>query len=84
MWIDQHEYEKVGQILRTVREAAGLTQMALAARLSKPQSFVSSCETGQRRVDLLELKRICTALSADPMSVYSLVLAREKSKQMKR
>ena len=84
MWIDQHEYEKVGKILRTVREAAGLTQMALAARLSKPQSFISSCEAGQRRVDLLELKRMCIALNADPMSVYSLILAQEKPKHGKR
>ena len=42
--------------LRQAREAAGLTQVEAAARLRKPQSFVSRCETGERRVDVLEFE----------------------------
>jgi ribosome-binding protein aMBF1 (putative translation factor) len=42
--------------LRKAREDAGLTQVQAAAKLKKPQSFVSRCETGERRVDVLEFE----------------------------
>lgn len=35
--------------------AAGLTQAQVAAALHRPQSFVSKCEAGERRVDAIEL-----------------------------
>jgi transcriptional regulator with XRE-family HTH domain len=41
--------------LREARVAAGLTQAAAATRLGKPQSFISKCESGERRVDIVEL-----------------------------
>lgn len=40
--------------LRQARESAGLTQVQVALALNKPQSFVSKCESGERRVDVLE------------------------------
>ena len=43
--------------LRSAREAAGLTQVEVAAQLDRPQSFVSKCESGERRVDVIELER---------------------------
>ena len=51
--------------LRSCRETAGLSQTALALALGKPQSFVSSYEAGNRRLDLVELDQICDALGAD-------------------
>lgn len=42
--------------LRQAREEAGLTQQQAAAKLKRPQSFVSRCETGERRVDVLEFE----------------------------
>jgi len=41
--------------LRAAREAAGLRQAQVARSLRKPQSFVSKCESGERRVDFVEL-----------------------------
>jgi transcriptional regulator with XRE-family HTH domain len=41
--------------LREARLGAGLTQMQVAAKLRRPQSFVSKCESGERRVDAVEL-----------------------------
>jgi transcriptional regulator with XRE-family HTH domain len=32
-----------------------LTQQEVAARLDVPQSYVSKCESGERRVDVVEL-----------------------------
>jgi transcriptional regulator with XRE-family HTH domain len=51
-------------ILRDARIAAGLTQVDLAKRLSVPQSFVSKYESGERRLDVLEFRRIATALNS--------------------
>lgn len=42
--------------LRSAREVAGLTQVQVAKRLSRTQAFVSKSESGDRRVDVIELK----------------------------
>ena len=42
--------------LRRAREEAGLTQAQVAARLGRPQTWVSKCELGERRVDFVELE----------------------------
>ena len=39
--------------------------------LSKPQSFVSEYERGQRRVDVVELLMIARALGADPLDLFT-------------
>lgn len=48
-------YRRFLERLRTAREGAGLTQVAVSERLRVPQSFVSKCESGERRVDVVEL-----------------------------
>ena len=46
--VDATEYTRrsLGASLRAARDAAGLTQEALAKRLGKPQSMVSAAESG--------------------------------------
>jgi transcriptional regulator with XRE-family HTH domain len=48
--------------LRQVREAAGITQEALAAALGEHQTLVSKVERGVRRIDVVELRVWLTAL----------------------
>jgi transcriptional regulator with XRE-family HTH domain len=52
------EYRAFLRRLRRAREDAGLTQVEASRRLRRPQSFVSRCETGDRRVDVGELVRL--------------------------
>ena len=49
-------------LLRQIRLDAGLRQTDVAKRLGKPQSFVSNYESGERRLDLLELQSFCEVL----------------------
>jgi ribosome-binding protein aMBF1 (putative translation factor) len=48
--------------LRAARESAGLLQSELAARLNVDQPFVSKCESGQRRLDFIEVREWCAAI----------------------
>jgi transcriptional regulator with XRE-family HTH domain len=48
-------------LLRQIRHGAGLRQEDMAARLNEPQSFVSKYESGERRLDLIELRQVCRA-----------------------
>lgn len=55
----------LAELLRQIREEAGLRQFDVASRLHQPQSFVSKYESGERRLDLLELERVCAACEID-------------------
>ncbi len=50
-------YRQFLKKLRAARLEADLTQQDVAHALRKPQSFVSKCESGERRVDVVELER---------------------------
>lgn len=50
------DYRLMLDRLRACREDAGITQIDLAERLQTTQSFISKCERGERRLDLLELR----------------------------
>jgi len=56
------EQEALQQVLRQIRLGAGLRQEDLAQRLHEPQSFVSKYESGERRLDLIELRQIGLAV----------------------
>jgi transcriptional regulator with XRE-family HTH domain len=67
-------YSRFREALVAARESAGLSQHALAKRLGRPQSFVSKCESGERRVDVVELVQICKVLRADPVDIVKTVV----------
>ena len=48
-------YQAFLKRLRQAREEANLTQVEVAKKLNQPQSYVSRCESGERRVDVVEL-----------------------------
>ena len=57
--------------LASTRKDAGVTQAELAARLGKPQSFVSKVERGERRLDVIEFCQVAEALGVDPAKLLS-------------
>ena len=59
------EYDRFLVLLRKARGDAGLTQTQAAMKLRRPQSFVSKCESGERRVDVVELMDFCRAYRVD-------------------
>ena len=50
------QYRVFLRLLKRAREDARLTQVQVARKLRRPQSFVSKCESGERRVDFVELR----------------------------
>lgn len=56
------EYATFIAALREVRVDAGITQVQLAKKLRSTQSIVSKCERGERRLDVIELRRWLAAL----------------------
>lgn len=48
------------------RKKRRLTQVALAKKLRRPQSFVSNYENGERRIDLVEFMAVARAIGFEP------------------
>ena len=62
-------------LLVEAREKAGMTQTDLASKLGEYQSFVARLESGQRRVDVVELIELAEILGFDPKAVVEAVQA---------
>lgn len=52
------EHKNLIEKLKSARLSAKLDQKTAAKRLNKSQSYISKMESGQRRVDLVQLKQI--------------------------
>lgn len=59
------EYKRLIAALRAAREKAGLTQEEVAGCLDTYASFVSKCESGERRLDVVELATLCRLYGTD-------------------
>lgn len=64
--IKAEAYQAILPILASARREAGLTQAEVAARLGKPQSYISKVEQGERRLDVVEFCLLADALSIEP------------------
>jgi len=66
-------YASLVERLIELRKARGLLQSEVAARLGKPQQFVSKVENRDRRLDAIELYQYVKALDADPVELVAAV-----------
>lgn len=55
------------------RRASGITQVELAKKLGRYQSFVAHLESGQRRIDVVELAELAEAIGFDPVDAFKAV-----------
>ena len=57
------DYRLLLRQLIAARKRSGVTQVDLAKRLKETQTWVSKCERGERRLDVLELRAFCDAMN---------------------
>jgi transcriptional regulator with XRE-family HTH domain len=60
-----NQYRRLLDALRDARERSRLTQAAVARRLGVYASYVSKCESGERRLDVIELTAFCRVYGLD-------------------
>jgi transcriptional regulator with XRE-family HTH domain len=69
-------FRHLRELLIEARRKAGFTQIELAQKLSKPQSFVSKYELGERRLDVIEFLEVAEALGVNPEKVLRKLAVR--------
>jgi transcriptional regulator with XRE-family HTH domain len=79
--IHSTEYAVFLRIFRETRRRSGLTQVDLAHKVGQTQSFISKCERGERRVDLVELRAFCRAFG---LSLTQFVASFERAAERRR
>jgi len=62
------------ELLIKARKDAGVTQEQLAKRLNRPQSFVSKCENGERRLDVIELLQFLQSIGVEPIGFLKKIV----------
>lgn len=62
------------QLLVHTRKSKNLTQVEVARRLGRPQSFVAKYEGGERRLDMIEFIEVARALEVDPHALLAFLL----------
>ena len=66
-----------GVSIRTTRVLVSKKTLKLAAKLKRPQSYVSKYEHGERRLDLIEFLEIAEALDIDVPSFIDEIMKME-------
>jgi len=59
------DYKEIINRLKQARIDAELSQQAVADKLNKPQSYVSKIESGERRLDVAEMKKLAEIYKRD-------------------
>ncbi len=72
------EYAQFRKLLARLRADSELSQRDLASRLRVHHSWVAKVETGDRRLDVIELIWWCNACDADPADVVAQIVGNSK------
>jgi transcriptional regulator with XRE-family HTH domain len=60
----------VGERIRAVRKARGLTQQQLAERSNLDDAYIGSMERGERNFSIDTLEKVISALEIQPMELF--------------
>ncbi|HMU88428.1 MAG TPA: helix-turn-helix transcriptional regulator [Agitococcus sp.] len=71
--IYQESYQAFIKQLVLARKASGLTQMQVAEKLSKPQSYIAKVEGADRKLDVMEFVELCEVIHQDPSELIKLL-----------
>jgi len=71
-------YQMLISKLRDARREMGLTQAEVARRLRRPQSFVSKVESGERRIDPVELYEFACLYKAEIEYFFTFELVKRR------
>lgn len=66
-------HEALREALIAARKAAGMTQAELANKLKCQQSLIARLESGQRRIDVVEMVVLARVLGAETGALLALV-----------
>lgn len=69
--LHSNHYQIFRSLLVSAREKSGLTQVQIAERLWKPQSYISKYERGERRLDFPEFIELADVLGIDVVDFVS-------------
>ncbi len=61
-------YERFRKMLVEARQKSRLSQQEVADRLGRPQTYVSKCERGARRMDVIEFLELSKVIGLDPVA----------------
>ncbi len=74
-------YDELRSLLVKARESAGMRQEDVAARLKRPQSYVSKIELGERRLDVIEYIEFTRAIKADAVRILLRLMKRNSEEK---
>jgi len=63
------KYNQFRELIITARKEADLSQVDLAKKIKRPQSFVSKYERGERRLDIVEFLEVSKAIGINPLKI---------------
>jgi ribosome-binding protein aMBF1 (putative translation factor) len=66
-------YERLRSLLVEERKKSGLSQQEVADSLGRPQTYVSKCERGTRRMDVVEFLEMAEVVGFDPVAVIKQI-----------
>jgi transcriptional regulator with XRE-family HTH domain len=75
--IQSPRHRALAALIAEERKKARLTQAVVAKRLGRHQSFVATVESGQRRIDVIELIEFGAAIGFDPSTVITTLVRAE-------
>ena len=74
MLLQQGRRNLLLQVLKEARLKAGMRQVDVATVLKRPQSYVAKIESGERKIDFIEVLEFSKAVDLDPVSLVKKLI----------